>query len=620
MTWRVGGIGPRGRATRRAARGGRARRALALAGALGAGGCSFLGLDEFVVPFCTSHEECEVINRADGVPRDACERWQCSGVQVLGEEVGVLSRGQCVLRPPDLDGDGAVAARCGGDDCDDAEPRAFESSPEACDGVDNDCDGTIDEPAAGDAASRPLAVAGAALARALEGDGVAWSNADPAVAATVPADGPARLAVAAGGGAALRAAWRWADGPRTAAWLDGCPVPTPEGTAQTSCEIAAMALADAGPLTVALAVNTLGCGRGQLRVGTLRRDDPGTISQRGPTRRSPVWRGVDVDPLAAPRCTGVAGARAPALAPFGDDEAPEAPRRLLALWLDASAAGREACGDPVPVRALGLFPRTGGAGTSIDWVDATDAGVPAILGESVGRTAPAWAPWVDGAVLVAWPVAEQTIQLALVPDPGAHAGDPAFGCAADDTCESREGVPETPLPAPIELTRLPAMGPGLAEVALALGPLDGAAGRQSVGVAWRTACGAATGIGFRRVGVVLGEGGVEPGDPGQLREIAGSDDDVARGPALIYLPDGFTIERNVDPPREGGGWLVLWQTSTGAIRGRRVGEDGDLLPDDGIWETTGDRFRWPPGAGTAPGDARVVDEGGDLVPLALDCR
>ena len=40
----------------------------------------------------------------------------------------------------DADGDGSEAIACGGDDCDDADPLRYPSNPELCDAVDQDCD------------------------------------------------------------------------------------------------------------------------------------------------------------------------------------------------------------------------------------------------------------------------------------------------------------------------------------------------------------------------------------------------------------------------------------------------------------------------------------------------
>lgn len=53
--------------------------------------------------------------------------------------------GACVPGPaPDVDGDSHVTNACGGDDCNDAEPGIKPGAPEACDGVDNNCDGEVD--------------------------------------------------------------------------------------------------------------------------------------------------------------------------------------------------------------------------------------------------------------------------------------------------------------------------------------------------------------------------------------------------------------------------------------------------------------------------------------------
>jgi len=51
-----------------------------------------------------------------------------------------------VIDDVDLDGDGHLAAECGGDDCDDDDPGAYPGAEELCeDGVDNDCDGAVDD-------------------------------------------------------------------------------------------------------------------------------------------------------------------------------------------------------------------------------------------------------------------------------------------------------------------------------------------------------------------------------------------------------------------------------------------------------------------------------------------
>jgi hypothetical protein len=60
--------------------------------------------------------------------------------------VGVCTAGRCGLSDAsvDADRDGAFAAPCGGD-CDDGDPRIAPTLFEGCDGLDNDCDGSVDE-------------------------------------------------------------------------------------------------------------------------------------------------------------------------------------------------------------------------------------------------------------------------------------------------------------------------------------------------------------------------------------------------------------------------------------------------------------------------------------------
>ena len=53
-----------------------------------------------------------------------------------------------VITVRDIDGDGMTTCA---EDCDDSDPSTFLGAPELCDGIDNNCDGAIDEDTATDA-------------------------------------------------------------------------------------------------------------------------------------------------------------------------------------------------------------------------------------------------------------------------------------------------------------------------------------------------------------------------------------------------------------------------------------------------------------------------------------
>ncbi len=78
-------------------------------------------------------DNCDAVNNAtvDG----AFASYYAEVAQYLG------APGEC----DDVDGDGYDDATCGGTDCDDSNPAIYPGAAEVCDGVDNNCDGTIDE-------------------------------------------------------------------------------------------------------------------------------------------------------------------------------------------------------------------------------------------------------------------------------------------------------------------------------------------------------------------------------------------------------------------------------------------------------------------------------------------
>jgi hypothetical protein len=61
-----------------------------------------------------------------------------------------VARASCVSEPMDADGDGFPAAEvmgraCGGTDCDDHDPNVYPGAQEICDGIDNSCNGRVDD-------------------------------------------------------------------------------------------------------------------------------------------------------------------------------------------------------------------------------------------------------------------------------------------------------------------------------------------------------------------------------------------------------------------------------------------------------------------------------------------
>ncbi len=83
-------------------------------------------------PACKDNADCEALWSAD-----ACkDNVHCDPASSV-----------CLFDVLDKDGDGHPPQICGGNDCDDSDKSRYPGASEACDGKDNNCDGTIDEQA-----------------------------------------------------------------------------------------------------------------------------------------------------------------------------------------------------------------------------------------------------------------------------------------------------------------------------------------------------------------------------------------------------------------------------------------------------------------------------------------
>lgn len=138
---------------------------------------------------CPTQDLCRPARCNEGMC-EAGEPIACDDDDPCTEDACNPSTGQCRFQPitADLDGDGFYGPRPGfapgapgacGDDCDDSSDRAFPGGVESCDGVDNDCNGVIDDGAryhGGE--SEPLLLSQAGDTRAgvagLASDGERW--------------------------------------------------------------------------------------------------------------------------------------------------------------------------------------------------------------------------------------------------------------------------------------------------------------------------------------------------------------------------------------------------------------------------------------------------------------
>lgn len=380
----------------------------------------------------------------------------------------------------------ALGAKCAEYECvsaTDKQGKSFNQcrklEGEQLDGLDNDCDGIVDN---GDEET-PLTVAqGEEVAVGLGNiETISIANSEALSQIYIQEDLSKASVLAPTGGDPVQALMMAnpTDGRLDKSLEPGCH--SAGGSDVLSCDINQIAVSAGETIGYFAQIKTEGCRQGELRVGAIDPADPTELIDRGPFFRNPAYQGVatfgsrcsqntsqecidakqrHAELVEQNASTSELGAEREKITTHCGVSRPSvAAQRDQALVSFLSARVEDDICDLGAIDVLGLLlhERTGPRGGEFVWADPSGDGVPDVLGTTISAQPPALHAIHGAGFLLAHPEQSGEITLTFIEHQPSPPGNVGTQCP-DDGCDSRTGYETASISGIEEFTKLTTSG------------------------------------------------------------------------------------------------------------------------------------------------------------------